>query len=248
MINLSIIGSGNVGKHFIALVQNSKDLNLIQWLSRSESCYQKIKTTSDFKNIEKADVYVICVSDSSIHEVSKILNLRNQLIVHTSGINHFNILCDNNRRGVFYPLQTFTKGNKTHELEIPMCIESEYNEDIKLLIDLCKYLNLKYYQVDYEKRKILHLAAVFSNNFSNHLYSIAYKITKNNNIDFDILKPLIQETANKILLLEPAKAQTGPAKRDDMVTINDHLKLLKNDDYKKLYKTFTELIKDENKL
>ena len=248
MINLSIIGSGNVGKHFIALVQNSKDLNLIQWLSRSESCYQKIKTTSDFKNIEKADVYVICVSDSSIHEVSKTLNLRNQLIVHTSGINHFNILCDNNRRGVFYPLQTFTKGNKTHELEIPMCIESEYNEDIKLLIDLCKYLNLKYYQVDYEKRKILHLAAVFSNNFSNHLYSIAYKITKNNNIDFDILKPLIQETANKILLLEPAKAQTGPARRDDMVTINDHLKLLKNDDYKKFYKTFTQLIKDENKL
>ncbi len=248
MINLSIIGSGNVGKHFIALVQNSKDLNLIQWLSRSESCYQKIKTTSDFKNIEKADVYVICVSDSSIHEVSKTLNLRNQLIVHTSGINHFNILCNNNRRGVFYPLQTFTKGNKTHELEIPMCIESEYNEDIKLLIDLCKYLNLKYYQVDYEKRKILHLAAVFSNNFSNHLYSIAYKITKNNNIDFDILKPLIQETANKILLLEPAKAQTGPARRNDRVTINDHLKLLKNDDYKKLYKTFTELIKDENKL
>ena len=248
MINLSIIGSGNVGKHFIALVQNSKDLNLIQWLSRSESCYQKIKTTSDFKNIEKADVYVICVSDSSIHEVSKTLNLRNQLIVHTSGINHFNILCDNNRRGVFYPLQTFTKGNKTHELQIPMCIESEYNEDIKILIDLCKYLNLKYYKVDYEKRKILHLAAVFSNNFSNHLYSIAYKITKNNNIDFDILKPLIQETANKILLLEPAKAQTGPARRNDRVTINDHLKLLKNDDYKKLYKTFTELIKDENKL
>ena len=248
MINLSIIGSGNVGKHFIALVQNSKDLNLIQWVSRSESCYQKIKTTSDFKNIEKADVYVICVSDSSIHEVSKTLNLRNQLIVHTSGINHFNILCDNNRRGVFYPLQTFTKGNKTHELEIPMCIESEYNEDIKLLIDLCKYLNLKYYQVDYEKRKILHLAAVFSNNFSNHLYSIAYKITKNNNIDFDILKPLIQETANKILLLEPAKAQTGPARRNDRVTINDHLKLLKNDDYKKLYKTFTELIKDKKKL
>ena len=248
MINLSIIGSGNVGKHFIALVQNSKDLNLIQWLSRSESCYQKIKTTSDFKNIEKADVYVICVSDSSIHEVSKTLNLRNQLIVHTSGINHFNILCDNNRRGVFYPLQTFTKGNKTHELEIPMCIESEYIEDIKLLIDLCKYLNLKYYQVDYEKRKILHLAAVFSNNFSNHLYSIAYKITKNNNIDFDILKPLIQETANKILLLEPAKAQTGPAIRDDMVTINNHLKLLKNDDYRNIYKTFTQLIKDENKL
>ena len=165
MINLSIIGSGNVGKLFIALVQNSKDLTLIQWLSRSESCYQKIKTTSDFKNIEKADVYLICVSDGSIHEVSKILNLRNQLIVHTSGINHFNILCDNNRRGVFYPLQTFTKENKTRKLEIPMCIESEYNEDIKLLIDLCKYLNLKFYQVDYEKRKILHLAAVFSNNF-----------------------------------------------------------------------------------
>ena len=248
MINLSIIGSGNVGKHFIALVQNSKDLNLIQWLSRSESCYQKIKTTSDFKNIEKADVYVICVSDSSIHEVSKTLNLRNQLIVHTSGINHFNILCDNNRRGVFYPLQTFTKENKRRELEIPICIESEYNEDIKLLIDLCKYLNLKFYQVDYEKRKILHLAAVFSNNFSNHLYSIAYKITKINNIDFDILKPLIQETANKILLLEPAKAQTGPARRDDMVTINNHLKLLKNDDYRNIYKTFTQLIKDENKL
>ena len=129
-----------------------------------------------------------------------------------------------------------------------MCIETEYKKDMKLLIDLCKYLNLKYYEVNHEKRKILHLAAVFSNNFSNHLYSIAHKITKKNNIDFDILKPLIQETANKILLLEPTKAQTGPARRNDRDTINDHLKLLKNDHYKNLYKTFTQLIRDENKL
>ena len=129
-----------------------------------------------------------------------------------------------------------------------MCIETEYNKDMKLLVDLCKYLNLKYYQVNFEKRKTLHLAAVFSNNFSNHLYSIAHKITKTHNIDFDILKPLIQETANKILLLEPSKAQTGPSRRNDRVTINEHLKLLKNDDYKKLYKTFTKLIRDENKL
>ena len=248
MMNLSIIGSGNVGKHFVKLVENSENLNIIQWLSRSKSSYQKIKTTSDFKNIKKADVYIFCVSDKSIHEASIKLNLTNQLIVHTSGINQFNVLCNNNRRGVFYPLQTFSKQNKTQELEIPMCIETEYKKDMKLLIDLCKYLNLKYYEVNHEKRKILHLAAVFSNNFSNHLYSIAHKITKKSNIDFDILKPLIQETANKILLLEPANAQTGPAVRDDRVTINDHLKLLKNDDYKKLYKTFTQLIKDENKL
>ena len=80
------------------------------------------------------------------------------------------------------------------------------------------------------------------------MYSIAHKITKKNNIDFDILKPLIQETANKILLLDPTKAQTGPARRNDRDTINEHLKLLKNDDYKNLYKTFTQLIRDENKL
>ena len=129
-----------------------------------------------------------------------------------------------------------------------MCIETEYKKDMKLLIDLCKCLNLKYYKVNHEKRKILHLAAVFSNNFSNHLYSIAHKITKKNNIDFDILKPLIQETANKILLLDPTNAQTGPARRNDRDTINEHLKLLKNDDYKNLYKTFTQLIRDENKL
>ena len=248
MINLSIIGSGNVGKHFIGLVQNSENLNLIQWLSRSESSYQKIKTTSNLKNVKKADVYVICVSDKSINEVSKKLNLNNQLIVHTSGINHFNILCNKNRRGVFYPLQTFTMENKPQELEIPMCIETEYNKDMKLLVDLCKYLNLKYYQVDFEKRKILHLAAVFSNNFSNHLYSIAKKITENNNIDFDILKPLIQETANKILFLDPVKAQTGPAVRNDEVTISDHIKLLKSNKYKNLYRIFTQLIRDENKL
>ena len=248
MMNLTIIGSGNVGKHFIRLVQNSENLNLIQWLSRAESSYQKIKTTSDYKNIKKADIYVICVSDKSISEASKKLKLTNQLIVHTSGINHFNVLCNNNRRGVFYPLQTFSKENETQELEIPMCIETEYKKDMKLLIGLCKYLDLKYYQVDYEKRRILHLAAVFSNNFSNHLYSIAHKITKNNNIDFDILKPLIQETANKILFLDPNKAQTGPALRNDELTINDHIKLLKNDKFKKLYRIFTQLIKDENKL
>ena len=115
MMNLSIIGSGNVGKHFVGLVQNSENLNIIQWLSRSECSFQKIKTTSDFKNIKKADVYIVCVSDKSIHEVSKKLNLTNQLIVHTSGINHFNVLCNNNRRGVFYPLQTFSKQKGTQE-------------------------------------------------------------------------------------------------------------------------------------
>ena len=248
MINISIIGSGNVGKHFVRLVQNSESINLIQWMSRSKVSYQKIKSTSNFENIKSADIYMICVSDKSINEVSEKLKVTNQLIVHTSGINHFNILSDNNRRGVFYPLQTFSKEKKTQELEIPMCIETEYKNDMKILIDLCKYLNLKYYQLDCEKRKILHLAAVFSNNFSNHLYSIASKITQENNIDFNILKPLIQETAKKILFLNPVKAQTGPAVRNDEVTINDHLKLLKNNELNNLYRIFTQLIKDENKL
>ena len=103
------------------------------------------------------------------------------------------------------------------------------------------------FNIDSNQRKSLHIAAVFVCNFVNHLYKIGNEICNENNIDFEILKPLIQETANKILKLSPEEAQTGPAKRNDSTTINKHLAILTDENQKEIYKLLTKSIIDNGK-
>ncbi|HBY69539.1 MAG TPA: DUF2520 domain-containing protein, partial [Flavobacteriaceae bacterium] len=141
--------------------------------------------------------------------------------------------------------QTFTKNNLVDFSEIPICIEAEEQTDLKLLKKLGESISKNVTEVSSEDRKTLHLAAVFVNNFVNHMYHISEDILKESNLDFKLLKPLIAETANKIKGLSPEQAQTGPAKRNDLKTIENHLHLLKDSPYKEVYKQMTEAIKKE---
>lgn len=202
------------------------------------------KVTNDISTIQEADLYIISVTDSSISEVSENLPFNNKLVVHTSGTTSMDILDNKNRKGVFYPLQTFTKGKEVDFKEIPICLEAQDHEDYILLEKVAKSISKKAIKISSEQRKAIHVSAVFVCNFVNHLYQIGNEICLQNNIPFEILHPLIEETADKIKSLSPIEAQTGPAKRNDTETINTHLNFLSNESQKEIYKLLTKSIID----
>lgn len=251
MIRLSIIGSGNVAQHLIQAFSKTANVELVQVFARkSESVAHLIsidKITSDYNKLKPVDVIIISVTDDAIAEVSKQIPFENQLVVHTSGSLSMEALDNKNRRGVFYPLQTFSKSKEVDFKLIPICLEAQNDNDFKTLGILAKSISNSATTINSEQRKALHVAAVFVSNFTNHLYQIGNEICHKNNIPFDILKPLIQETANKILTLSPIDAQTGPAKRNDTQTINTHLKFLSDDNQKEIYKILTKSIIDNGK-
>ena len=249
MIKIILLGAGNVGHHLSKAFNKSTEIDLVQWYSRDNSkvSYNDIDTEiiNDLSKIKSADIYIISISDSYVGEISKKLNVSEKLVVHTSGSLDLSIIDSKNRRGVFYPLQTLSKNKEIELAKVPICIESENNKDLVLLETISKYIGCKTHKIDYNQRKILHLAAIFSNNFVNHMFTIAKEILDDKNLDFNILKPLINETVDKIHKLEPENAQTGPAIRNNNEIILNHIKTLKKDDHKKLYELMTKLIKDK---
>ena len=253
MIQLSIIGSGNVAQHLIsAFLQAQKsgaEIELVQVYSRKPESLEHLldpdKITNDFNAIRQADLYLIAVSDDAIASVAAQLPFSNRLVAHTSGSMSLEELKDNNRKGVFYPLQTFSKSRTVDFKEVPICLEAQKTTDYELLEKVAKSISSKTFAIDSEQRKALHVAAVFVNNFVNHLYQMGETICKEHQVPFDILKPLILETANKVRILSPKEAQTGPAKRKDRHTINSHLEFIKDDNYKKIYELLTQSIQTD---
>lgn len=245
MIKVTIIGSGNVGFHLVNLFHNSTKIKLNEWYSRSIDFDERVQVINEIENLSESDIYVICVSDKSISEASNKIQFKNKLVVHTSGSTPYNSLNNKNRRGVFYPLQTFSKSQKLNYSEIPICIEAENNIDLETLKKLSLDLDCKYYEINFEKRKTLHLAAIISNNFTNFLFGISKEIIDSKNLDFNILKPLINETVNKIHKLDPIKAQTGPARRNDVNIMKMHENMLKNEEIKSLYMVISKMIKEK---
>lgn len=251
MIRLSIIGSGNVAQHLIQAFSKTAEVELVQVFARNTASVSNLvpldKITSDYSELKAVDVTIISVTDDAIAEVSKHLPFENHLVVHTSGSLPIDALDHKNRKGVFYPLQTFSKSKEVNFKIIPICLEAQNDNDFTTLEILAKTISNSITTINSEQRKALHVAAVFVSNFTNHLYQIGSEICAENKISFEILKPLIQETANKILTLSPIDAQTGPAKRNDTQTINTHLNFLSDDHQKEIYKILTKSIIDHGK-
>lgn len=251
MIKVSIIGSGNVAQHLITAFAKSTNVAIHQVYSRQTATIAHLlhhdKITNDFNALEAADVYIIAVSDTAIAEVAAHLPFQGQLVVHTSGAMPMAILNDNNRKGVFYPLQSFTKNKEVSFNDIPVCLEAENKNDLNLLEQVANAVSEKVFYINSHQRKSLHVAAVFVNNFVNHLYSIAHSICNENQVPFEILYPLIKETAAKITAITPEEAQTGPAKRNDQKTIAAHLELLKDENQKTIYQLLTQSIQHHGK-
>ena len=245
MIKVVILGGGNVAYHLTNNLLKNTAIDLVQVYNKSIEKIQyldkKTSITNNLKELKEADIYIISISDSAISTFSKKLNLKGKLVVHTSGGVDLTELKSNSNKGVFYPLQSFSKAKSIHFSEIPICIEASTKKDEQLLETLAKLISNKVYQINSDQRKSLHVAAVFVNNFTNHLFHIGNEICEANNLPFDILLPLIEETSEKIKSLKPFNAQTGPAKRNDTATIKEHLEnLTKNQ--QEIYTLLTQSI------
>ncbi len=249
MIRVIILGAGNVAKHLYAAFYNQKSVEVVQCYNRKGLSLhpdQRENTiTQDFSSLKEADIYILAVSDDAIEEVSSLLPFTNKLIVHTSGSVPMNVLTDTNKRGVFYPLQTFSKDKAVDFSTIPFCLEAENEADLTLLKKLSSTLSKKVYEVSSEQRNVLHVSAVFVNNFTNYLFSTANDICNEHDVPFEILYPLIMETAKKITKMNPDLAQTGPGIRNDSKTINRHLKILTDTTQQEIYKTLTKAIQSK---
>ena len=230
----TILGSGNIAFHLgKVLVQNGIRVdavyspNEIHATTLAEQLNTKAISTIELLS-SASDIYIIAVKDTAIEEVSNQLAKVVGMVVHTSGNTDMQVLWKHKRRAVFYPLQTISKHSELNFSHVPILLETQLSEDMELLTQLAVKLGTSAYQVDSEKRKVVHVAAVFANNFSNHLYGIAQQILTTNTLSFDMLKPLIRETANNIQTHNPREVQTGPAVRGDQTTIDNHLKLLED--------------------
>jgi predicted short-subunit dehydrogenase-like oxidoreductase (DUF2520 family) len=246
MLSIVLIGTGNVASHLFHAFRKRDELQIIQVAGRSLQALEQFgkwtKISSGFTNLDLADIYIIALSDNAIATVSKEINVENKLVVHTSGSVEMTSLSEKNRTGVFYPLQTFSRERKVNFKTVPICIEAGQREDLAMLERLASTLTDKVYKISSEERKALHLAAVFANNFTNHMYAIANDICLENGLPFEILYPLIEETGKKVTSLAAYDAQTGPARRNDQETIKRHLGLLKDPLRKEIYSILSKSI------
>jgi len=245
MQRVVIIGSGNVATH-IAKALNEIGCSIIQVYSRQLKHAQLLASdfgaiaVSDPEQINSdADLYLIALTDSAIEEIALKLKVKQGIVVHTAGSVSIEDLSCFNNYGVFYPLQTFSKARKIDFSKIPICLEANNDNVLSKLENLGRRLSENIWILNSEQRKQCHLAAVFVNNFVNHFYVVAEQLLDQKGISFDILKPLILETALKVQELKPIDAQTGPAVRNNQQVINEHLMQLKSTEFEKIYSFVT---------
>ncbi len=247
---ISLIGAGNVATHLAkTFVDAGKEIT--QVFSRDFHRARELAIKCEAVPVDiisgisqEADLIVISVSDDALVEVVGQLKVGNTLVVHTSGSVSMDVLKPLGENiGVFYPLQTFSKERDIRFNEVPLCLEAGSMGNLELLKTLAISITEKNYFIDSEQRKKLHLAAVFACNYPNYLYSIAEKLLEENGLSFEMMKPLIVETAEKAKAISPSKAQTGPAFRKDKKIIDKHIRMLSdNNDFREVYELLSKKI------
>jgi predicted short-subunit dehydrogenase-like oxidoreductase (DUF2520 family) len=231
-MNIVLIGSGNVATVLGRMIK-ANGHQVLQVISRNID-HAKIladELECPFTNYEgvtnqTADLYIVAINDSTLYDLSKTFSLQNKLIVHTAGSVPIDVLQGiSTNFGVMYPLQTLRK-----EIEcinpIPFLVNANNTSSKKMIVDFVNTISNSVKTVDDEEKLKLHLAAVLVNNFTNHLYAMAEEFCEKEKVDFDLLKPLIQETTQRLLTHSAKDMQTGPALRNDVYTLDKHLKLL----------------------
>lgn len=245
MIKVVLLGSGNVAYHLALALTSAENIDLIQRYSRNgnnDSFFDpSIPSTGNLQDLKEADIYILAVKDMAISGLSKKLQHLNGLFVHTSGSVALNEIHSNLKKGVLYPVQTFTINQKVDFQKVPLVIEADTNEDYLLLQTLANGLSEKVYQLNSLEREKLHVAAVFANNFSNYMFTCAEAICSEFELPFDLLRPIILETGKKIQTISPMQSQTGPARRNDQAIIEKHIIML-DEEKKEIYKLLSEAI------
>ena len=249
-MKIVLLGSGNVASH-LGPILKKKGHKISQLFSHTSSngiiLSKKLKctfTTNSDQIDPTADLYIVALKDDILASFIKKLLFIPKLIVHTSGSMGIDVFPKKFKStGVLYPLQSLSKNRKIKPGNIPYCIEGNNPKASNSIRKLALSISSKVYVFNSEERKVIHLAAVFANNFSNYLFILAENILKKKNIPFKILAPLITETAQKALNGAPEKMQTGPAKRGDKDITNKHAELLRyNKEAQKIYRQLSKSI------
>ena len=248
--NIIVLGAGNVATHLTeALIR--KGFFITQLYSRSEKSGKDLalKVEADFIGSpdeldSSADLYILAVNDETISAIAPLLHVDSGIVVHTSGSIGMDILRPFfPRRGVFYPLQTFRKERNISFTSIPICIEASDHADEAILLELARELSSCVHLINSYQRRMLHMTAVFAGNFTNFMYSIAEDLLRDHDIPFDLLKPLIKQTAENIEYSDLFSLQTGPAVREDSGIMEAHQALLQDHElYKEIYDLISKSI------
>ncbi len=245
-----LIGAGNLAT-CLGTELNRKGFEIRQVYSRTRQSAKRLasKLNTSWTNnpgqvTGDCDFYTVALKDDAVSEVLSSIDFGNRLLIHCSGSLPLSVLEEfSTNAGVVYPLQTFSKNRTVNFSEIPLFIEANSENNLERVRRIARQLSGKVIEANSEERKILHIAAVFSCNFVNHLYVLSESLLKDSGFDFEILKPLIKETTDKIQDFSPAEVQTGPAVRYDRSVIDKHLEALSgNKELAGLYKSISESI------
>jgi predicted short-subunit dehydrogenase-like oxidoreductase (DUF2520 family) len=254
-LSMAFIGAGNVAWHLgHEFIRNGAMVK--QVISHTVSSAKNLATalgasysdnTSDL--MPDVEICIISISDDILGEVIKNTRFGSSLVLHTAGSIPLEVFKGYAKNyGVFYPFQTITKGRELNWKEIPILIEANSNENLSRIRELGDLISRCILEIDSITRINLHLAAVFASNFSNHMYVLAEKLMIEQGLGFDIIMPLISETAAKVMKMKPVKAQTGPAIRGSRNIMDKHLQMLDNHpEMKEIYRLISENIRKMNK-
>ena len=243
-----IIGAGNVASVFGRLI-SAANHEIIQVYSRSISSAQSLGKElgcSFVDNLEAvdltADIYILAITDNALQKIQDSLFLGDKLVVHTAGSVSKKVLSNiSSQYGVMYPLQSLRKDQSADQSIIPLLIDANKESVLSIIEQFAFTLSSVVSIVGDDKRLCLHLAAVIVNNFTNHLYTLTAEYCKNEEVDFKMLQPIIEQTALRLRANLPADLQTGPAIRSDQSTLDKHIQALSNHpELKTIYLTFTE--------
>ena len=235
-MNIVIIGQGNVAT------------NLDYAFRKKGIACQMVSSREGLDHLPAANVYIYAVRDEALpNVVAQVVGVGKSLHLHTSGTMPITVFGeDKPHAGIFYPFQTFSKARVIEDFStVPVFFEARGIDDISAVYSLALTITSRVYEASQHDRERLHVAGVFTNNFTNLMYTMAAELLKNTHIPFSSLLPLIDETAAKIHTLSPREAQTGPARRGDENVMNHHLSLL-TEEQQAIYRLLSDAIQKRN--
>ncbi|MDM8003147.1 MAG: DUF2520 domain-containing protein [Bacteroidota bacterium] len=247
--NISFIGAGNVAESLAAGLAAAGH-TIVSVSSRNGVTAEALaaRTGAEFRRDlvvpEHCDLLLICVTDTVVAQVAAAAVIPAKTVVaHTAGSVPLSALGRTSGAGVLYPLQTFTKGFPPDLSKVPFFIEATDDRTLKILRETGESIGAGVWNCDSQKRKQMHVAAVFTNNFSNFMMTTGEMVAREAGIDPALLRPLMEETVRKAVRTGPEAAQTGPAVRHDTVTVKSHIELLSfSPQYQKLYRLVSRMI------
>lgn len=249
-MDIFFIGSGNVATHLATSLRKAGH-SIVGICGRnadnSQALAQKVdaKTFTQLSHIPvDASIYLICISDDNIADVASQMPLVKGIVAHTAGSVGIEAVSRFSHHGVFYPLQSFSKNRDINLSNTPFCIESGDTQTAETLKSLASDISNNVHAINTDQRRQLHLSAVFASNFANCMYAEAEQIMQNCGLPFNMLEPLVMETASKAFSLGPTNAQTGPARRGDMKVMDRQRQLLPTENLKKMYSFVSQQIQD----